>query len=144
MSGVQTEHIFKGTIEKVFKAITSYEAYPQYVPYVQKIQVLKAIKKGSACLVRYDLNLIKNFFYSLNMVHDQPNSIRWDLYESDILKTSSGSWELSAAGKTKTKAIYTVDIEARLFVPKMMIDKLTKTALPATMEGFQKLIDSMT
>lgn len=142
MSGVQTEHVFEGSREKVFKAITSYRDYPGNVPFVQKITVLPPAAAGSAALVRYDLNLIKQFFYSLNMYHDEPGSIRWDLHESDILKVSQGSWQLSPVGKSKTKATYTVEVAARVLVPKLIVNQLTKTALPATLEGFQKLIDA--
>ena len=142
MSGVVTEHVFSGAIGKVFLAFTSYEDYPTYIPYVQSVKVLPALAPGAACSARYELNLIKHFFYTLNLYHEEPNLIRWELQDSDILKTSSGSWQWSAQGKTKTKAIYTVEVEPKMFVPKMLVNQLTKTALPATLEGFQRLIDA--
>jgi ribosome-associated toxin RatA of RatAB toxin-antitoxin module len=142
MSGVVTEHVFSGAIGKVFLAFSSYEDYPAYIPYVQSVKVLPPKVPGAACLARYELNLIKQFFYTLNIFHNEPNLIRWELDESDLLKTSSGSWQLSAQGKTKTKAIYTVEVEPKMFVPKMLVNQLTKTALPATLEGFQQLIDA--
>lgn len=140
MPEVSVNHKFSGNIENVFDGIRQYDKYPEYLPGVTKIEVLPASEQGSSCRVRYDLKLVKNFFYILHMFEEKPNKIHWNLDESNIMKTSSGSWQLSEQDG-ETQAIYTVDIAFRGLVPQKIVDQITKANLPLMMSGFQKMID---
>lgn len=141
MAKLETEHVFKGNVEKVFEALTKYELYPKYLPGVQGVEVLKAVAKGSSAQVRYDLKIIKEFFYTLDMFETSPDSIRWELNDSNIMKMNSGSWQLSPAGKGKTQAIYSLEIKFRGLIPSAITDKVAQANLPGMFSGFQKLID---
>lgn len=140
MAELTTEHVFEGSREQVFEGIRQFAKYPDYIPGVTKIAVLPAKKPGSTCQVRYDLKLIKTFYYTMNMFEEKPGRLWWDLDDSNIMKKSSGSWTLTEAGPGKTKAIYALDIAFSGFVPQMAVDQITKANLPAMMAGFQKLI----
>ena len=142
MAKLETNHVFDGKIEDVFNAIGMYDKYPEYIPGVTSIEVLPAKAAGSKCRVRYELNLIKTFYYVLNMYEEKPGRIWWDLEESNIMKVSNGSWQLTADGD-KTKAIYSLEIKFRGLIPSAVTDKIAKTNLPGTMEGFQRLINDL-
>lgn len=142
MAEVETTHIFEGTPAQCFAAIRQYDKYPEYIPGVIKIEVLPAKAKGSVSQVRYEINVVKTFFYTLNAYEEAPRSIRWELDESNLMKANSGEWILEPHGKDKTKATYKVDVAFRGLVPSAMINTVTKANMPGMFAGFQKLIDA--
>ncbi len=145
MPSITEQHSFHGEIKEVFAAISTYSKYPDYLPGVQKIEILPAKTAGSVCQVRYELNLIKTFYYVLNMYASEPKKIWWDMDDSNIMKANTGSWELkSLKGKKdgeKTDATYTLDLSFKGFVPGFVTDQIAKANLPTMFAGFQKLID---
>lgn len=141
MAELTTDYTFEGSLSQVFEGIRQYAKYPQYLSGVTATEVLPPTAKGSVCRVRYDLKLIKTFFYTLNMFEESPKRIWWTLEESNLMKNSSGSWTFSDLGGNRTKAIYALDIAFRGLVPSAIVDQITKANLPAMMKGFQRLID---
>lgn len=140
MAKLETEHTFNGSITQVFSALQQYERYPEYLPGVTGIKVLPPQQPGSTCQVRYELKIIKEFYYILNMYENGPEEITWDLAESNIMNANSGSWRLTEKND-KTKAIYTLDIKLKGLVPRAVTDKVAEANLPGMLNGFQKLID---
>ena len=143
MPSLTQEHTFTGEINGVFTAISTYSKYPEYLPGVQKIEVLPAKSSKSTCQVRYELNLIKTFYYILNMYAEKPGKIWWDLEESNLMTANEGSWDLKPEGKTKVHATYTLDIGFKGLVPRAITDRLAKANLPLMFSGFQKMIDDL-
>ena len=141
MSHMETEHFFSSPIKKAFSGIRQYNHYPDYLPGVIKTEVLPPVRKGSRCQVRYELNLVKTFYYVLDMFEDEPERIWWELADSNIMKTNSGEWQLKADGKNKTKAFYSLDLRFRGLVPGALVSKIAEANTTAMMTGFQKLID---
>lgn len=143
MAKIETQHTFKGSIQKVFSGISQYDKYSQYLQEVKKVAVLEPAVKKSACSVEYHVRLVKECYYRLHMFHEEPNKITWELAESDLFKKNVGGWEFTAIGKTKTQARYFVDVSFKLFlpVPDAMITSLTKATLPSMLEGMQNLIN---
>ncbi len=142
MAKVETEHVFRGSVEKVFNGIRKYEAYPDYLPGVTKIEVLPPKAKGSTCQVRYEINLIKKFYYVINMFEEAPNRMWWNLDDSNLMKQNDGSWDFTKKTADSTKALYTLDVKFKGLVPSAITDQIAKANLPAMLAGFQKMIDS--
>src|SRR5437773_789887 len=117
MAAIQITHQFNGDLKKVFAGIKSYAKYPDFLPGVQKIEVNPAVAKGSVCQVRYELNIIKTFFYVLDMFEDQPKKLWWTMADSNLMKANEGRWDFKAGAKGKTEAVYTLDVQFRGFVP---------------------------
>ena len=86
MADVTTKHTFNGSLDEVFEALTDYESYPDYIPGVIKTQKLPPLDDSAATSIRYELNLIKKFHYTLNMYHEGNNKISWCLHDSNIMK----------------------------------------------------------
>ncbi len=139
MAKLETEHTFLGNINQVYEGLRQYERYPDYLPGVTGISVLPAKSSESTCRIRYELKIIKEFYYTLNMYEEAPHSIWWDLDESNIMKANNGSWKLAEA-EDKTKAVYTLDIKLKGLVPRAVTDKVAEANLPGMLSGFQKLI----
>lgn len=143
MSEVNAKHEFIGSIQEVFAGITDYTAYPKYIPGVLGIVILEPLTQNAALSIRYEVNLIKKFHYTLNMFHEGEQKIYWTLEESNIMKKNDGSWTLNKSTKSDVvQAEYKLDLKFKGLVPSAITKKLTQTSLPGMFSGFQKLIDS--
>ena len=142
MAEVETTHVFNGNIERVFRAIGKYSEYAKYLQGVTGITVTNPPKGSKAkCLVRYELNIIKTFHYTLEMFEEPTRRVWWNMQDSNLMKQNDGSWEFVADGPDKTKATYKLDVKFKGLVPSMVTDQLAKANLPQMFAGFQKLID---
>ena len=141
MAALTVDHVFNGTPQQVFAGIKNFAEYPNYLPGVTAIGVLPAVVPGSICQVRYELKIIKTFYYTLNMFEEQPRKLWWTLDSSNIMKKSNGYWELSGRGQGQTAAVYSLDVAFKGLVPQAVIDQVTKANLPSLMSGMQKLVD---
>lgn len=142
MAELKTDYTFDATIDEVFTGLGQFKKYPNYIPGITGIEVLPAKKPGSTGQVRYELKIIKSFYYTLNMYEERPGKIWWDLDDSNIMKKSNGSWTLKDAGGGKTKATYSLDITFKGLVPSSIVDQITKANLPGMFKGFQELFDA--
>ena len=133
--------LFKGSVEQVFAGISDYGLYPRFVTGVHATTFVDQVDPGASCGVRYDLKLIKSFYYILDMYHSDLDSIAWQMRSSNLLSHNAGSWTFEAQGESITKAIYELDIGFKIFVPNRITKKLTETSLPLMFKGVQDLID---
>jgi ribosome-associated toxin RatA of RatAB toxin-antitoxin module len=138
---LETEHIFTGNIQSVYDGLREFNKYPEYLPGVTGIKLLPPKVKNSSCQVRYELRIIKEFYYVLNMYEESPTKIWWDMDESNIMKSNVGSWKLKEKGEGSTRAIYTLDIQLKGLIPRAITDRVAEANLPAMLAGFQRLID---
>ena len=144
MAIIETPHVFQGNINKVFSAIGQFDRYPEFIPGVTAIQVLPASGTNKAkCQVRTQLNIVKTFFYTIEIYQEAPNKIWWTMAESNLMKQNNGGWTLSAQGDSQTAAIYKLDVTFKGLVPSMITDQVAKANLPGMFAGFQKLIDAI-
>lgn len=141
MAQLETKHVFKGTIDQVFAALTDYKEYPNFLPGVTSANIESQDEIKGLQIVRFDLNLIKTFYYVLNMKQRAPDHISWELSDSNLMKANSGEWRLASKGKTQTEATYLLDIKFKLLVPAAITDKVAKANLGNMFQGFQKLIE---
>jgi len=141
VSKVETEHIFSSGIHETFEGIRQYDQYPEYLPGISKLIVLPAKKKNSTCQVRYEINLIKQFYYVIDMFEESPQKIWWNLAESNLMKMNNGEWQLSETNENQTHATYNLEVKFKGLVPSAVTNKVIQANLMATLNGFQSLID---
>ena len=144
MAAVTREIVIDRAPERVFDVIVDYRRYPEFVPGIKGCRVLGT---GADRQVEYELDLgIRRITYVLRHVEDRPRRVTWSLVSGDLMKVSSGSWELSAEGG-KTRARYTVDIQISKppLIPQTVIDRvsdeLTRVQLPRTLEAFKARVE---
>jgi coenzyme Q-binding protein COQ10 len=144
MTAVSREVVFERPAEKVFLVLIDYGRYPEFVPGIKGCRVLPGAGDRQ---VEYELDLgIKRIKYVLRHVETPPTRITWTLVSGEMMKVSSGSWELEAKGQ-KTRAVYTVDIQISKppLIPQMVIDRvtdeLTRVQLPRTLEAFKARVE---
>jgi coenzyme Q-binding protein COQ10 len=135
MAGASRSIVIHAPADVLFDVITDYASYPSFLSDVSSTRILE--KTADGAVVEFGLNLIKKVTYSLKMVEARPNSVRWTLHESSLMKSSVGGWTLEPQADGSTKATYEVEVVPRGFVPGPVVNALTGRTLPATLEAFK-------
>ena len=120
--------------DALYAVIADFESYPQFVEHMVSAKVLKV--DGNRSRVAFKVHLIRDLPYTLDIYHDSPKRIWWELVESPIFKVSTGSWDLKYKSKNRTEVHYTVEVAPRLPVPSSIIKTLTESSLPRMMQAF--------
>jgi ribosome-associated toxin RatA of RatAB toxin-antitoxin module len=121
--------------DKLFQAISRYEDYPQFV---EGCKAARVERKGTGkARVTYHVSLIKDVNYILDHSEDPAAGIvSWTMVESDTFKVNNGSWTLTSAGPGKTDVHYELEVEFKIYVPGMILNKLIKGPLPSMVKSF--------
>lgn len=140
MAAVTKEVVIDVPVEKFYDVLVDYERYPEFVPGIKACRVLSA---GPEKQVEYELDLgVKRIRYVLRHVEDRPKRVSWSLVSGELMKISTGSWELTPVDG-KTRALYSVEIQVSKprLVPQAIMDRvsdeLTRVQLPKTLEAFK-------
>lgn len=140
MAMVSKEIVIEAPADRLFDVIVDYGRYPSFVPGIKGCRVLPGRKDRD---VEYELDLgLKRVKYVLRHVEVRPTRVTWSLVSGDMMKVSSGSWELRPDGE-RTHATYSVDIQITKppLIPQSVIDRLTdeltRVQLPKTLEAFK-------
>lgn len=136
MARAERTEVFDVPAEKLYQAIIDYKAYPQFVDGMKSVEVQK--ESSEEAVVKYNLSLIKEISYTLNMRHKPNQEVSWTLATGDMMKVNNGKWTLKDLGNGKTEVTYNLEIEFKGFLPGLgMIEKtLVNTNLPLTMKAF--------
>lgn len=140
MAVVSKQIVIEAPAERLFDVIVDYAAYPEFVPGIKGCRLLPGRKDRD---VEYELDLgIKRVKYVLRHLEARPTRVSWSLVSGDLMKVSSGSWELRPDG-ARTHATYSVEIQISKppLIPQAVIDRvtdeLTRVQLPRTLEAFK-------
>lgn len=142
-ASTETNVTFKAPIEKVFQAITSYEDYPNFVEGVSDVEILHRDDNGAK--VQYSINMIKKLKYILNMTHQKPHKIEWELDSGDLFKVNEGAWELKDNGDGTTDVTYRVALDIKGFIPMAgkIVSSLTEGQLPKMLKSYEEKAQSL-
>jgi len=122
--------------DRLFSVITHYEDYPQFVDGVSAVQVER--KSPGHTRVTYKVHMIKEISYVLDLQENaDAGTVSWTLVESDFMKVNQGGWRLKASGSGKTDIAYQVEVEFKIPVPGMILNRLVKGSLPAMIKSFE-------
>lgn len=140
MAVVSQEVVIAAPLESFFDVVVDYARYPEFVPGIKACRVRTV---GGEKHVEYELVLgLRRIRYVLRHEEARPRRVAWSLVSGDMLKASTGSWDLTPEGE-RTRARYTVDIQVSRppLVPQAVVDRLgdelTRVQLPRTLEAFR-------
>lgn len=129
MTNLTKTEIYPIPIEKFYQVITDYESYPEYMDGVDSTRIIQQTEQSA--LVEYSLNIIKRLTYRLQLAHAPPQRVSWVLDSGDLFKKNEGAWELQDLGDGRTQVTYTLDVEFKFMIPKIIVNKVIKHSLPA-------------
>jgi ribosome-associated toxin RatA of RatAB toxin-antitoxin module len=141
-SNVSGEVVIAVSMERFFELVTDYTRYPEFVPNMKTVR-LKGVRPNGEKEVEYELDVgLRRIRYTLLQHEEPPSRVTWSLISGDLMKKSSGSWELADEGG-KTRARYTVEIQISKppLIPQSIVDRvseeLTRVQLPRAMQAFK-------
>ncbi len=140
MPGLTETTTFNGDISTTFGVISDYTAYPDILADIDKAEVLES--KRNVTVVRFDLKIVKSFFYTLEIKTKKNKEIKWSLVESDIMKKNNGQWTFTEIDENETEAEYNIDVTFGLLVPKMVINSVVRGNLPKMFSQFNEAIEN--
>jgi coenzyme Q-binding protein COQ10 len=135
MPGAQQSIIIDTPMDHFFSVITDFDSYADFLSEVRTTRVIS--DDGVRARVHYSIELIKKVEYELEFTRHENSSLTWTLASGKFMKSNEGSWNLKALNDTQTEATYTVDVAARVFVPKAVVNMLVGSTLPATLKQFK-------
>ncbi len=123
--------------DKFFSTVVRYEDYPKFVSGVSSVEVQR--KGPGKARVTYKVSLIKEVTYTLDLEEDEKSGkVSWTLVESDFFKKNDGFWEIQSVGKNKTDVRYGLEVEFKIPVPGLILNRLVKGNLPSMLKDFEK------
>ncbi|MCM2278265.1 MAG: SRPBCC family protein [Oligoflexia bacterium] len=123
--------------EKFFQTVSRYEDYPKFVDGCTSVKVER--KGPGEARVTYHVSMMKDVVYTLDHKEDPAKgTIEWTLVESDFFKTNNGSWKIRSAGPGKTEIHYGLELEFKIPVPGLILNRLVKGNLPSMVKSFEK------
>ena len=142
MARAERTEVFDVPVDKFYKAIIDYKNYPTFVDGMKSVEIQKESADGA--VVKFNLNLIKEITYTIDLKHTADKEVSWSLVSGDGMKVNNGKWSLKDVGG-KTEVTYNLEIELKGFIPGLsMIEKtLVATNLPLTMKSFAKRAQSL-
>jgi ribosome-associated toxin RatA of RatAB toxin-antitoxin module len=143
MARAERTETYDVPVDKMYKAIIDYKAYPSFVDGMRTVDVQKESADGAT--VKFNLSLVKEISYTLNLSHKQNQEVSWSLVAGDMMKVNNGKWTLKDLGQGRTEVTYSLEVELKGFLPGLgMIEKtLVNTNLPLTMKAFAKRAASL-
>lgn len=123
--------------KKLFETITRYEDYPKFVDGVKSTKVER--KGPGAARVTYQVSMMKDISYTLDLREDAAKGVvEWSLVDSDFFKINNGKWQLKDLGNGKTDVSYFLEVEFKISVPGLILNRLVKGSLPSMVKSFEK------
>lgn len=124
--------------EKFYQAVIDYKNYTQFVDGMKSVNVEKESAEGA--VVKFNLSLIKEISYTIDLKHTPNKEVSWKLVTGDMMKINNGKWTIKDLENGKCEVNYNLEIEFKGFLPGLgMIEKtLVNTNLPMTMKAFAK------
>lgn len=140
--GVRGETVVNVSPEDFYKVITDYNRYHEFVTGVVTSE--ERGRKGHEAKLYLEIDLFKRVRYTLAMKEEPNKRVSWTLHDGEGFKVNSGRWELSPLenGK-KTNAVYYSEVAFNLFVPKMILNKLTELSLPRNLKDFKERAEDL-
>ncbi|MFO1520131.1 MAG: SRPBCC family protein [bacterium] len=137
MAKTSTTIEIEAPVKKVYQVITDFEAYPDFLSGSKGAKILK--KSGNHLQVEFKIDVIKTISYSLDIQLSPQKGFSWELIKGDFMKSNAGEWKLSE-GKKKgtTHAIYEIEMDFGLLVPKSVSSMLIGKNLPTMMKEFKE------
>src|SRR4051812_17843497 len=125
MAQAEIQETLAVDFSKLFGVITKYEDYPSFVEGCSSVEIEH--RESGKARVTYRVNMIKEISYTLEHSEDaEKGIIAWTLSSSDFMKKNSGRWELKALGPGRTQAKYAVELEFKISVPSLILNRLIK------------------
>jgi coenzyme Q-binding protein COQ10 len=136
MASAERTETFDVEASKIFKVLTDYANYPKFMDGVSSVEVLS--RSGNTAVVKYNINIIKKFTYTINITEVENQSVSWTFKEGDLFKSNNGSWIIKDNNNGTCDVTYKLDLDFKVMVPGMISKQLVSSNLPSMMKAVGK------
>ena len=124
--------------ESLLKVIRDFEKYPEFVEGCHTAKIVSS--ESSKTRVAYSIEIMsKAVPYTLDH-YNEDNGVRWQMVDSNLLKSNSGRWILQDLGGGKTQVTYELALDFKIPVPGFILGGLIKSSLPVMIGSFEKRV----
>jgi ribosome-associated toxin RatA of RatAB toxin-antitoxin module len=125
-----------------FEAITAYETFPEWQAAVKEVDVLSRTKDGRGRDVRFHIDAkVRQVSYTLRYSYEPPHVITWEYVEGDV-KSVDGKYVFEDQGNGTTRATYSLDIDAGVWLPRRVKKMLTDQVMKRSVEDLKRRVES--
>ncbi len=139
MAQASIKELFNYKVEDIFSVIMNFKEYPDFLPEVSSCKVFLGENHKD---VEMTVNFIKTTKYVIRVYNEGKTKIWWELVQGDLFKKNNGVWILDPMG-SQTQVEYSLDVDFKIFVPKIIAKKAVSMSLPAMVKNFKKRIGSV-
>ncbi len=111
--------IIRGTPERCFDVLTSFEEYPEWAADIKSVSVDERDEAGRAARVTFRAAAFgRSTSYTLRYdYHAAPGELSWEQVAGDITRRLDGSYELVATGDGATEITYRLVVDLKVPLP---------------------------
>jgi uncharacterized membrane protein len=129
--------------EDCFLAITDYETFPSWQEAVESVEVLSRYDDGLGREVGFVVDAkVKKVRYRLEYLYESPRRITWDYLGGDV-RDIDGEYRFEDQGDGTTLAVYSVALDAGVWVPGPVRKVLEGQVMKRSVEDLKRRVESM-
>ena len=134
--------LIEATPEDCFAAITDYETFPDWQDAVESVEVVSRWPDGLGREVAFRVDAkVKKIGYRLEYSYDAPTRVTWDYLGGDV-KDIDGSFEFEDRGDGQTLAVYSVALDAGVWLPGPVARVLNGQVMKRSVEDLKRRVES--
>ena len=131
---------------QVLDIIADFDSYPEWADQVKKATVLSEDADGWPEQVEFvmDAGVLKDTYtlaYDWDVVEDGTGTVSWHLVKSSMLRSLTGSYELSSDGQG-TAVVYKLTVDTAMPMIGMLRRKAEKMIIETALKGLKKRAES--
>ena len=137
------EALIDAPAQACFDAITAYETFPDWQDAVESVEVVSRWPDGLGREVAFRIDArVKKIGYRLEYSYDEPFCVTWDYLGGDV-EDIDGSFEFLEAGDGRTRAVYSVALDAGVWLPGPVAKVLNGQVMKRSVEDLKRRVESM-
>ena len=125
-----------------FDAITDYETFPDWQDAVESVEVVSRWPDGLGREVAFRVDAkVKKIEYRLEYSYEPPHCVTWEYLGGDV-KDIDGSFEFEDQGDGQTLAVYSVALDAGVWLPGPVARVLNGQVMKRSVEDLKRRVES--
>ena len=136
------EALIEASPQACFDAITDYETFPDWQAAVESVEVVSRWPDGLGREVAFRVDArVKTIAYRLEYSYEPPHCVTWEYLGGDV-KDIDGSFEFEDQGDGQTLAIYSVLLDAGVWLPGPVARVLNGQVMKRSVEDLKRRVES--
>jgi ribosome-associated toxin RatA of RatAB toxin-antitoxin module len=136
------EALINASPQVCFDAITDYETFPDWQDAVESVEVVSRWPDGLGREVAFRVDAkVKKIGYRLEYSYDPPHRVTWEYLGGDV-KDIDGSFEFEDRGDGQTLAVYSVALDAGVWLPGPVARVLNGQVMKRSVEDLKRRVES--